>query len=244
MSKRYVSDIATNAIRDLGRAAAHYLYPNEIDFYFISFELVDSENRTVDFFAFPVSPKSIIFQDKEATRIQRTFGGVSVLKTSTFDPKSITLQGDFGRNFKFILGGETFSFAGFNVNMDNGITVDKFKLRQNELSSQIKSGYGCIKVLERIIKRAKSLDENSNPYKLYFYNTSLNQQFLIEPQDLNFSQNMSQNMIWNYTLRFEAVANLEELGLINEMDLANNLAVGVLNKAANNIANHITRILL
>jgi hypothetical protein len=232
MSKNFVQNTAKNLITSLGRQTAHFLYPNEIDYYFIAFELVDSQERTVQYFAFPVNPKSIMFNDPEATKVQRTLGGITSLKTTTFDPKNYTIQGDFGRNFKRVIGGNPFSFSALNFGFD----LQALKLTVQELSIEVKSGYGCIKLFERIIKRAKELDEEGNPYKLYFYNTSLNQQYLVEPQDLNFTMDIQNNMIWNYNFRFVATARIEDVVGGTTLKRAKNLTLSVLNAEANNVA--------
>lgn len=242
MSKRSVQNTANDLIRTLGRATAHYLFPNDIDFYFVAFELVDSNDRTVQYFAFPVNPQSIIFQDSEITKIQRTVGGITTLKTTTFDPKSYTLQGEFGRNWKVIVNGSPFSFGA--LNFDNlGFNLRELRLGSPELSIEVKSGYGCVKLMEKIIKSAKNLDENGNPYKLFFYNTSLNHQYLIEPQDFTFSQNLQKNMIWQYSVRFNCIGRIEDLAFNSGDTLATSLSIASINRVANSVGRKLNQVL-
>lgn len=243
MSRRSVSDQASGLIRSLSRATAHYLFPNDIDYYFLAFELVDADDKTVQYFAFPVNSKSIIFQDTEITKIQRTIGGITTLKTTTFDPKVYTLQGDFGRNFKVIVNGSPFTFSALNFDLSSlGFDLSNLRIGVPSLSVEVKSGYGCIKILERIIKNAKQLDDSGRPYKLYFYNTSLNHQYLVEPQDFTFSQNLQTNMIWQYNLRLNAIARLEDLGGAKKY-VANALAVSNLNKIAGGLTRKLDKVL-
>lgn len=236
MSSKAAQESANSLIRNLGRATAHYLFPNDIEFYFVAFELVDSEDRTVQYFSFPINPSSIIFQDSEVTKIQRTLGGITTIKSVTFDPKTYTLQGDFGRNWKVIVNGSPFTFSALNFDFRQiGFDLKNLKIGSPVLSVEAKSGYGCIKMLEQIIKNAKQLDENGNPYKLYFYNTSLNHQYLVEPQDFTFSQNVQKNMIWQYSLRLNSIARLEDISSKSKLVLANSLAIATINRQASGI---------
>jgi hypothetical protein len=242
MSLKATESIARATINQFGRSVAHYLFPNDIDYYFVAFELVNADDRPVDYFAFPVTPKSIISQEQQATTIERTFGGITTTKTTTFNPKNITLSGNFGRKFKTILGGRPLSFTGLSFNFQGGIQVKTdFKFDPNELSFQVKTGYGCIKVLERIINRARTLDDQDRPYRLFFYNTSLNQAFLIEIEDFSFQQSYNENMIWNYNLRIRGIADLNEIGGFEKDTLANLLLISNLNKISNSLASNITR---
>jgi len=242
VSKRSVQSEANELVRNLGRATAHYLFPNEIDFYFVAFELVNSDDRTVQYFAFPVNPQSIIFQDSEITKIQRTLGGITTLKTTTFDPKTYTLQGEFGRNWKVIINGSPFSFGAINFG-ELGFNLKQLSIGSPELSIEVKSGYGCIKLLEKIIKAAKSLDDSGRPHKLFFYNTSLNHQYLVEPQDFTFSQNIQKNMLWQYNLRLNAVARIEDLNFNAKANLANSLAISSVNKLAKSLSRKLNQTL-
>lgn len=245
MSKRSIGKRAETLINELGRGTAHYLFPNDIDFYFVALELVNSKGKTVQYMAFPIMPDSIIFQDTEITKVQRTFGGITTLRTSTFDPKSYTLQGNFGRNFKILVGGQLFEFSAFNFDFgDQAIDSSKFKITVPELSVSIKNGYGCIKLLEKIIKRADQLDQNGEPYKLFLYNTSLNHQFLVEPIDFTFSQSVSMNMIWKYSLRLNAIAKVEDLTDNSKLGILNSLTINGLNSVANKLGSKIAKSLL
>jgi hypothetical protein len=234
VSKRSIQNTASDLIKNLGRSTAHYLFPNDIDFYFVAFELVDADDRTVQYFAFPVNPQSIIFQDSEITKVQRTLGGITTLKTTTFDPKTYTLQGEFGRNWKVIVNGSPFSFGALNF-QNLGYDQFEFRIGSPELSVEVKSGYGCIKLMEKIIKSAKTLDTKNRPHKLFFYNTSLNHQYLVEPQDFTFSQNIQKNMIWQYSVRLNAIARLEDLRYRAGANLVNSLSISAINSVASSL---------
>jgi hypothetical protein len=233
MSKKQISDTATELINTLGRPVAHLLFPNDIDYYFVALELVDSKDRTVRYFAFPINPKNIYFNDTEATKVQRTFGGVTTIKTTTFDPKNYTIRGDFGRNFKVIVGGKPFSFSALNFDLD----FKNLRVEFAELSVEVKSGYGATKILERIIKQAKELDQYGNPHRMYLYNTSLNHQYIVEPVDFNFDMNVQNNMIWNYNLRLNAIGEVKDF--TGSANLLSSVSLGVINFAVNNLVSKL-----
>jgi hypothetical protein len=231
MSLRSVINTQRSLINELGRPIAHLLFPNDIEYHFVALELVDSLERTVRYFGFPVNPKNIMFNDQEATSVIRTFGGITSLKTTTFDPKNYTLRGDFGRNFKILVGGNPFSFTGLDFNFS------KLKLEFAQLSIEVKTGYGCIKILESIIKQAKELDQNNNPHRLYLYNTSLNHQYIVEPVDFNFDQSVQQNMIWNYSLRLNAIGEISDFS--NSKNNLRTVGLGVINSKTNNLVRNL-----
>ena len=52
--RRYRTELGT-----LGAAGAHALFPNDIEYYALTLELVDSKGFTVDSLFFPVMPKEI-----------------------------------------------------------------------------------------------------------------------------------------------------------------------------------------
>ena len=85
----------------LGRGPLHALYPKDIPAYFCAIELVNSEGITVDYFAWPILPDEIRETDTPITTVRKTMSAVNVQKNSSFNPKQISLKGDFGRKFKF-----------------------------------------------------------------------------------------------------------------------------------------------
>lgn len=235
MSKRSVENIIKKGFSNGGRSLLHYQFPDDIEYYFCAFELVDSTNKTVEYFAFPIMPKSIFCQKDQITNIKRTFGGINTLKNPTFDPVSYTLTGDFGSiSLKTIIGGVLYSFMGINFNRNKNIA--------RPLSVSVKTGYGCIKILERIFDLSDKLDEFGNPHKLFFYNASLNHNYIVEPESLTFSQSYKENMIWQYNLRMKAVSDLSMTNTLRRFDLLNNLATDQISKKANALLDRLRRI--
>lgn len=208
----------------LGQKAVNALYPNEVEVYITAFELVNSLGRTVDYFIFPINPSSVSEVQNLGTNIKKTAGGISVLNTISFIPTQITLNGDFGRQFKFILGQEIISFAAMAFSTSGGIFKNIGNTFSNNFSNGIfskslKTGYGCIKMMEAIILKTKTLDQNNLPYSLYFYNLSLGNNYLIQPNTLTLSMSEEKNMIWRYSLNMTSLAPLDAISTSSKNEL-------------------------
>jgi hypothetical protein len=227
----------------IGKIGAQALFPNDFEVYFTAFELVDTANQTVDYFAFPLNPNSITETHPQLTNIKKTAGGITTLSTPTFVPKDIVLNGNFGRKFKVLLGQEQglAAFSGLLSSGPGGILSDK-----TDYSKSIKTGFGCMKVLERIITRAQSLDARNDSYSLYFYNLSLGNSYLVKPISLTFSQNSENNMIWQYALTLKALAPLDQIKIKTSSTESPVDALGTkaIQRTASTIANRLSQFVL
>ena len=233
-------------IASLGRAALHSLFPNDFEYYICSLELVNSAGKTVDFFAFPVMPKQMTQQENKIVNIRKTAGGITTLNTTTFEPIDIILNGNFGRRLRILIGGKEEDFAGIRFSTKSGsytrqsIAGGLTQIKNAVFNSRIKTGYGCIKILQSIFQKANAVDDTGNPFKLYFYNPALGDNFLVKPINLQLSQNEQENMIWNYNLQLKAIAPLDGVSnLRNDGSLSKTLQASLLGKAANNLATNL-----
>jgi len=196
MSIAAVRSRLLGTLADVGRAALHANFPDDIEYYSIAFELIDHKDSTVDILVLPILPSSLNIAEQPNTNIKRTGGGTAILFNSGFQPFNITMAGNFGRKFRFLVGQSEIIGVGF-----------RFNFRGNEFDSQIKSGYGTTKVLERILKNSLRTDDQQRPFKLIFHNMAFNQSHVVEAVSWGFSQNDSNsNMIWNYNISLRAVA--------------------------------------
>lgn len=196
MSVAAVKSRVIGALADVGRAALHANFPDDIEYYSMAFELIDHQDSTIDILVLPILPSSINMAEQPNTNIKRTGGGTAILFNSAFQPFNITLAGNFGRKFRFLVGQSEIIGVGF-----------RFNFRGNEFDSQIKSGYGTTKVLERILKTSLRTDDQQRPFKLIFHNMAFNQSHVVEAVSWGFNQNDSNsNMIWNYNISLRAVA--------------------------------------
>lgn len=190
----------------MGREYVNSLYPNEIEYYAAAFELVNGDGFTEDFFSFPVMFKSYRENRPTNTNIEKTMSGVVITSNPSFVPFDIHLTGNFGRKFKKINTDipanqpTSSNNSTSNVTQSNAVVVPVF-------STEYKTGYGCYKIMERILLKAQNQDSNFKPYQLFFYNLALNSNYLVEPMSIEPNQNReSSNMIWEYNIHLKAVA--------------------------------------
>lgn len=228
-------------LSSLGRAGLHTLFPNDIEYYFVALELVDSKGFTIDFFAFPVIP-NISQNNPQISNVKKTAGGVVSLSSSTFVPKTITLNGDFGRKFRIILGvGTDLTFSAINLSTRTGLFTksqpgqNNFSIKRMIFNPNLKTGYGAIKVLQAICDKSTMLDNYGDPVQLYFYNPTLGEEFIVKVVDLNLNQAKEKNMIWSFSLNLKAISPLE----LSKGKLAFLLGQDVIQKGINKVASDI-----
>ncbi len=210
-AQRRVGEITSQA----GRAFLHSQFPDEFEYYMCGIEIVDANdsNNVLDFITFPILPENIRIDDNKIQNVTKTSNGVVVLENFSFVPKTISISGNFGRRFKLVSGsGETFPAV---------ITSDKVtdvfenitnkSIQLPEFSISAKNGYGMTKVLEKIFKKSSSI-RNGAPVQMFFYCQAFNANYLVQPINIQFSQNRSTtNMIWEYSMTLKALAPADEL---------------------------------
>lgn len=190
-----------------GKAALNSQFPNEFEIYMCALELVSVANgSTLKYFLFPVMPSSIRETQPKITNVRKTVGGVSVLSTPNFIPVDISISGNFGRQFRLLGDSQTSQelIASFKSNV-----VNLFKngtATSSTFDNSVKTGYGCIKILEDIIKSSEQLDPTGQGFDLIFYNLALGNNYYVKATNLEFSQAQDSNMIWNYSLTMKAIA--------------------------------------
>lgn len=223
-----------------GRTGLNLAFPSEFELYVLAFELLNEQGETLKYFIFPTNPSTIDEAQSEITNVKITLGGVTSLSTPRFIPSEITLSGNFGRRFRILLGEDYKEFlGGFKKGkggLKNGI-VDLF-------DSKIKTGYGCIKVLESIINEARRVDDQGIK-TLIFHNLALGNSYIVKPLNIRFSQSQESNMVWNYNLSMKGVAPLSSLYTSKELtDMRHRLILtGYFQTQVNNVVNNLTNIL-
>lgn len=214
-----VTSKLSSMLGSLGRTALAAAFPRDFEAYICQLELTDSKGNTIDSFIFPISPNNITKTELKRESIRNTAGGITVLNSPTFVPQQITLRGDFGRNLKILIStsskmsltGAAFSISGGAYQLTDVTGKSISSLKSTDFEVGVKTGFGCIKILQSIISKSNGLDQNGLPFRLYFYNMALGESYLvvIPPSGVTYSQNMSRNMIWEYTLNMTAIAPLE-----------------------------------
>lgn len=243
--KQKVDDLRVN----IGKAALHSLFPNDFEYYMIALELVDSKGYTVDYLNFPVNPNQISQTDPQITNIKQSFGGVTILKSQTFVPKDIRISGDFGRAFKILIqpfDKGTFRAFGGGMSTKDGVWKKHDNPSENKvgatvkkmvLNSSIKTGYGSIKLLQSICDKSGGVDLDGNPLRLYLYNMTLGESYLVEVINATFDQNkQSSNMIWQYSLNLKAVAPITKTKKSSALAMSQRMLFSVLQQGITQIA--------
>lgn len=185
------------------------LYPVDFEAYQISFELCNSEGKTLDYFSFPIMPSELSIKEDIPVKVENTFGGVNSISSNVFVPKDISLNGNFGRQFKILVRNQFVIPFAHKVIQERDYGVGGQQRKELEVSNMLKSGYGCVKVLQSIINRSVEVDSDSGECnKLYFYNMAYGESYLVKPISFRGYQNISNNGIWSYDLSLKAVCPL------------------------------------
>lgn len=230
-------------IANTGKSAVSALFPDEFEVYMMTLELVDSKGKIADYLCFPVMPSDMTKSETEITNVQKTAGGVVAMTTDGFTPQDITINGNFGRAFKVLIGRDTLiDFKAFAKSVKN-FTKQGVKREFNPI---LKNGYGCTKILQNLVNKSTKLDGSNKPYKLFFHNPTLGESYLVTKSNLTLKQNKdTNNMMWAYTLSFRIIADANKLvgDKVGKSSLTKTLAFGVLNKGANTLANGVGEML-
>lgn len=184
------------------------LYPVDFEAYQISFELCDSKGKTLDYFSFPIMPSELSIKEDSPVKVENTFGGVNSISSNIFVPKDISLGGNFGRQFKVIVRNKFVVPFTHKVIQERDYGVGGQQRKELEIENMLKTGYGCLKVLQSIINRALEVDSYGECNKLYFYNMAFGESYVVKPISFRSYQNISNNGIWSYDLNLKAVCPL------------------------------------
>lgn len=250
-----VSEIQKKAlgiVETAGKAALSTMFPNDFEVYLCSLELTTSKGKTIDFLTFPIMPESIQKVETKRTTVKNTAGGITVLTSPIYTPSEINIKGNFGRSFK-ILVSENESVEGMAYSTKAG----KYSLYQigsrkvptisaPAFDISIKNGFGASKILEAIVSKSNGVDKEGKPFRLYFYNMALGENYLvvIPPGGITFSQNIGKNMIWEYNINMTVIAPLESVkDQPSITSLIKRLGAVTIQKSVNDLASTIAGIL-
>lgn len=237
-----------------GKEGLNALYPRDFELYLVSLELVDSYGDTIDFFTFPIAPKSINKSELERTTIRKTLRATTIIQSDSFIPQDLSLSGNFGRNVKFLLpnifGVPSSKAIAFSIKSGVYGSEDvnsKIPTKIPTFNSQVKTGYGCIKILQSIISKSKSHD-NGKSFKLYFYNPALGESYLVAPtkNPLILNQTEQENMIWGYTLNLKIIADLSKIRIDRDLtkDNLKIIGSGVIQQDVSSLTNTVNKFIL
>jgi hypothetical protein len=233
------------ALVKLGKAALNVKYPDEFELYIVALELIDAEGKTLKYFIFPVNPVSIDETSGRLTNVRKTATGITTLSTSSFVPIDINLTGTFGRKFKVLLGENYVDFIQSFRTAEGNVTAGSLVHGVKEIfDERVKTGYGCLKILEDICNEADLIDEKG-PRRLIWYNLAFGSAYLVRP--MNFRINMAQdsNMLHNYYVSFKALAPMDALreSNLNEDQRKTLTATNFVQKQTDRVLNGLSKIL-
>ena len=200
-----------------GAAFLNAKYPDEFELYVCALELTDTAGKTLKYFIFPVNPSNLDETQPQITSIKKTLAGVTVLSTTTFVPTDISISGTFGRKFKILLGEDFTDFVNSFTSDNGNVTVDSFLAGTGDLfDKKTKTGYGCLKILESIVKEASVVDD-IGPRRLIFYNPAFGTSYIVKPINFKISMGQENNMLHAYSLQLKGVADVTSL--LNQQQL-------------------------
>lgn len=190
---------------DLGRGTLHSLYPNDFEYYMMTFELINSKGLRENMLLLPILPDDIRYSINTLSSVRKTSSGVVSMFNPTFVSFPITLQGTFGKKLKFLLGDSEFLSLAFNLRSSLGKQTGSDT--SSTWNTQIKTGYGVTKLFEGILQKSQTLDDDGKPYKLIFTDSCFNKDLVVEINNYTFEQNSrSNNGYWNYSVQMTAIA--------------------------------------
>lgn len=245
-------DTVMNMAKSIGGQALASLYPNDFEWYMVALELADSDDNTIDYLTFPIMPDSISKTEPTRTNIKKSMAGVTVLSTPSYSPQEINIKGSFGRQFKILINPKpdaSINSSSKSVSAGKHHLVDIAKksgsisgLAFSNFNLNVKTGYGVMKILQAMASKSVGLDDKDKPLRLYFYNMALGESYLvaIPPSGVQFSQDLSKNMIWNYNLTLIALAPLEAVSNKNNKSLLDKLLPSMIQTGVSEVASVVT----
>ena len=209
MSVLSIKNRLNDLLRTVGKPSLHANYPDEFELYLFAFELLSFKGETIQYFIFPDNPQAIKESHPQLNTISKTMSGVSVFSNPTFNPIQISISGTFGRRLRILVGKQTVVLAGQyandQINSFKGNNVPKKNIKK-QFDTTIKTGYGCMKILQNIVEESKLLD-NGKPRTLLFYNLASGNSFVVKIMSFDINQNNKEsNMLWQYDLKMVGVA--------------------------------------
>jgi hypothetical protein len=216
-----------------GRSILHSLAPDDFEYYACTMMLIDSIGNIKQLFNFPVLPTSMQINKRPLVNIKKTARGYINQFSTSFSGDVISINGTFGRKFKLLTSNLNSKNKQSDAVFDNGV-----------LDTKVKTGYGALKLLEKIIYSSTKLDDFGKPMRLYFYNFSFNEAFYIEVVNWSKQQSMENNIMWNFSIEMKCLARIEDLLSLDAAEkkktIKNLLSTSFIQKSTNRILNQLT----
>lgn len=227
---------AMEAVTTFGRAALHAQSPDDFEYYMCSLELIDSAGITKGFMTFAVMPNNLSESKSQIANITKTNRGITTVFNDSFIPRDISIQGSFGRKLRLLAGVKEAENVGSIPFFGGNLGTNP-----KEGGMLVKTGYGLIKMLSKMVDESYKLDKQGNPCVMIFNNYALNTHYVVEILQDSYNQSIENNMIWYYSLEMKAVAPAEA---VRETDDSRRNSEFLTNVAAGSVVRGINNILI
>ena len=239
-----------NLTQNIGRGIVHNLYPNDVEYYAMALELTDWDGNTIDYFIFPVMPNSVTKQEVRRIKTKKSASAITVIINDSYPPQEINIKGSFGRQFKVTLKPKL-SFLGTAYKYSTAAGVydthqldsTTFIQKAQSFNQVIKTGYGAIKELQAIIRKAVGKDSQGRPFRLYLYNPALGENYLVIPQarGLSVKQDVNgMNGIWEYDMNLLIMSPIDALKKeLKSSSLILATSTDAINRSINSLKNDV-----
>lgn len=197
---RQILNDAIGAAEKLGMAGLHALAPDNYEYYMCSLELLDVYKNREGFLTFPVMPNSVSESRAPIQTQTKTKNGIVTIFNDSFAPINISINGTFGRKLRLVSGVVEPSGSKWQQFLNGTVGNASW------LPTNVKTGYGLMKLMEKILDKANETDANGNPYILIYNNYSFNSSYVVDVVNRSFNQGVENNMIWYYSVQLKAVA--------------------------------------
>lgn len=201
MTLENVRSKAQGIVLNQGRATLHSLAPDDFEYYACTLLLENSAGDMVKLFNFPVMPNSMSINKRPLVNIKKTARGYLDQFSTSFSGDTISMSGTFGRKFRLILQDEIKKPNSRDLKVSE---EDKIFLKDT-FDAKVKTGYGALKLMEKIIYQSTKLDKNGYPHRLYFLNYAFNEMFFVEVTNWSKQQSLENNIMWNYSIELKCL---------------------------------------
>ena len=174
--------LSTGVLRDLGRLAAAQVFPNDVEQFFITIQVLEQDSpKIVITHTMPIMPEQMHIMQQYLLNITNTFSGVFVDDFGPA-PKHMTFSGTFGRKISFLSGDA--AFGSFTPG-----------------APAVRTGFGVLKHLEQLVEESHGVNPSTGqPRKTILYNWAFNQHTEITINSFSARMAVNQNNIWLYQM--------------------------------------------
>ena len=152
-----------------GDEVMNMIAPDNFEYYNCALELTDYDGNTVAYLSFDIMPNNIVIQKQPIVSIVKTITDTYTITNDSFNPFSISIQGTFGRKLRLLTTSKDINESkGFSkmLNGNIGVFFDSDIL--------VKTGYGVIKMMQKIIEKSNSFNDRNDYHFLIFHNYAFN----------------------------------------------------------------------